>query len=188
LAINLGWNYGDKVWVTIPDYPDDYHPGQFGDNIAKTLANVERFIEIECVSWLPVIQARFQDIRSFEESCKQLREINDFKRVALGTVCKTRNVKFILDCCRLARRYFPDAWIHAFGPTLSVIGLMRHYVNSFDSSAWTFPRTPHRASCRSTQEREQYFMEYLSSLRKRLDLCQSTITDFTDGRFKPREP
>lgn len=22
---------GNKIWITIPDYPDDYNPGQFGD-------------------------------------------------------------------------------------------------------------------------------------------------------------
>ena len=126
--------YPGKVWVTIPDYPDDLNPGQFGDNIEKTLRNIEEFISIDGVEWLPVIQSRYLDIFSFYESCQKLRDlIGDYPRIAIGTVCKTRKLSFIEKCCSIARKFFPNSWIHAFGLTLRALPKVKDYIDSFDS-------------------------------------------------------
>jgi len=123
-----------KVWVTIPDYPDDLNPGQFGDNVEKTLKNVEEFISREGVEWLPVIQSRYFNRFSFIEGCKKLHHlIGNYPRVAIGTVCKVRNVKYITYCCKVARKFFPKSWIHAFGLTLTALPKVTKYINSFDS-------------------------------------------------------
>lgn len=134
-----------RLWVTIPDYPDDYHPRQFGDNVSKTLKNIEHFLSIEKVNWLPVIQARYLDIFSFHESCQRTREIiGDYPRVAIGTVCKTNKLSFIEGCCKVARKFFPNSHIHAFGLTLKAIPKVATLIDSFDSMAWTFPRNKFR--------------------------------------------
>lgn len=181
LAKRLSASFGDKIWITIPDYPDDYHPGQFGDNVEKTLVNIRRFVDIENVLWMPTIQANFKDIRSFEYSCKQLCRIKQFERVAIGTVCKVRNLKFIFRCCRIARRFFPESWIHAFGPPLNAIAHIKYYIDSFDSTAWTFPRSAHKSSCKTARERREYFLAYLSRLSDLLESHDMSILDFVSA-------
>lgn len=131
-----------KVWVTIPDYCDDITPGRFGDNVEKTLRNIQEFITIEGVEWLPVLQCRFLNVFSFYEACERTRAlIGDYPRIAIGTVCKTRRHSFIVECCEIARKFFPKSWIHAFGLTLDVLPKVKDYINSFDSLACYFPRT-----------------------------------------------
>lgn len=131
-----------KVWVTIPDYPDDICPGMFGDNIERTLRNIEEFIKYEGVEWLPVLQTQYLNLLRFYEACNRLHSlIGDYPRVAIGTVCKTRRHSFIVECCRIARKVFPESWIHGFGLTLDVLPKVAKYINSFDSLACYFPRT-----------------------------------------------
>jgi len=142
IARALGRTFGDSVWVTIPDYPDDYEPGQCFengmDNVDKSLRNVEEFITIDGVEWLPVIQSRFENAFSFIESCERLKDlIKDFPRVAIGTVCKSRKVKWIRYCIATARSYFPRSWIHAFGLTLRALSALgSQAVESYRS--WTY--------------------------------------------------
>jgi len=162
-----------SLWVTIPDYPDDYHPGQFGDNIEKTLKNIKEFITFDGVEWLPVIQSRYLNIFSFYESCELLKKlIKAYPRVAIGTVCKTRRLKFIIDCCKITRKFFPNAWIHAFGLTIQALPKVKEYINSFDSVAYTFPVLPEWRndgrrwrSARTKAERMKYFYAYLRHLK-----------------------
>jgi hypothetical protein len=186
-ARQLSEIFGERLWIVIPDYMDDYHPGQFGDNVEKTLRNIENFIAADGVNWLPVIQSRYLNRFSFMEACQRTREvIGDYPRVAVGTVCKTNNLGFIEYCCRVARRFFPGSWIHAFGLTLKalprVVGSIMSWdslvpecgrtkwrywlLDSFDSSAYTFPRQPHRSSCGSLTERQKFFYAYLERLRR----------------------
>ena len=180
LAKKLAATFQDRIWITVPDYPDDYHPGQFGDNVEKTLINIERFANYVDIPWMPTIQARFGDIRSFEYCCKEIRAMQFFDQVAIGTVCKIRNVNFILQCCRVARRYFPDSWIHAFGPPLNSITRIKNYANSFDSTAWTFPRSSHKASCKTALERKDYFNSFVLLLSARLKFNDYSILDFVN--------
>jgi hypothetical protein len=141
----LSHRYGGRIWVTIPDYPDDLNPGQFGDNVERTLRNIERFISVEGVEWLPVLQSRYLNLLSFYEACDRTRRlIGGYPRVAIGTVCKTRRHGFIVECCRVARRFFPKSWIHAFGLTLDVLPKVKDYIDSFDSLACYYPRRSFR--------------------------------------------
>ena len=174
----LASSFGDKVWVTIPDYPDDYHPGQFGDNVQKTLENVERFSKITGINWMPTIQSSYRSVSSFEYCCKEFQRMGDFERIAIGTVCKIRDVEFIIRCCRTARKFFPKAWIHAFGPPLNVVPSIRYFVNSFDSAAWTFPRKPHYPSCKTAEERRKYFFAFKCILEEKLEFNNTSILDF----------
>jgi len=160
--------YGvDRIWCTIPDYPDDYNPGQFGDNVEMTLKNVENFITTERVNWVISLQSRFLDIDSFEHGCQVVKErYGDYPRLAIGTVCKTNNLKFIKDCCTMARDYFPHSKLHAFGMTLTAYSHVYGIIDSWDSMAWTFPRVSGRGSAKNKVEREQFFYQYLDRIKK----------------------
>lgn len=168
--------FGDKVWIVIPDYPDDYRPGQtYGDgvdNVDKTIMNIEEFMSIDGVEWLPVIQSRYEDTFSFLSACQRLtRILNNYRRVAVGTVCKARKLGWIIYCLKTARVFFKKAWIHAFGLTLNALSHLKNnvWLNSFDSTAYTFPRGRRKPSAKNSRQREQYFYEYLRRLEEILD-------------------
>jgi hypothetical protein len=66
-------HYGcEKVWVTIPDYPDDYEQQltweKGKDNVAKTFDNIERFSKIPNIKWIYPVQAQYRNRRSFREA------------------------------------------------------------------------------------------------------------------------
>jgi len=158
-----------NLWVVTPDYPDDYNPGSLGDNVSRTLANIEKFMEVKGVEWLPVIQSRFMDTFSFIDSCWRVKElIGDHPRVAIGTVCKSRSLRWIVYCCKYARRVFPNAWIHAFGLTLGALPRVKKFIDSWDSMAWTFPRTPWLSPYKTKMEAREYFEAYLRRAREKL--------------------
>ena len=160
--------YGvDRVWCTIPDYPDDYNPGQFGDNVGMTLRNVEDFITIDGVNWIISLQSRFLDLDSFEKGCETVKEkYGNYPRLAIGTVCKTNNLKFIKECCLMARECFPKSKLHAFGMTLRSYPHVCHVIDSWDSMAWTFPRVSGRGSAKNKTERIQFFYDYLERVKE----------------------
>lgn len=115
--------------------------------------------------YLPVIQSRYLDKFSFIECADKLSTmLGDYPQVAIGTVCKCKDMDFILYCCQVARKFFPNSWIHAFGLTLNALPKVKRYINSFDSMAWTFPRTHGSHSCKNKHERKQYFETYLKKV------------------------
>ncbi|MEM2363746.1 MAG: hypothetical protein QXQ20_08655 [Candidatus Nezhaarchaeales archaeon] len=169
VAKNLTQIFGERLWITIPDYCDDYK--HVPNNVEKTLRNIKDFISINDVNWLPVVQSRYLDIFSYFESLEKTKEIigDDYPRVAIGTVCKTRNIRFIVECCKATRNVFRKSWIHAFGLTLHALPKVKKFINSFDSSAYTFPRQRGH-SCKNMRERIQYFNEFLQRVNKIIEV------------------
>jgi hypothetical protein len=160
-----------RLLVTIPDYPSDYFIGgrqapSAEDNVERTLRNIREFLKVSGVNWLPVIQSRFMDTLSFIDSCERVKELvgHDYPQVAIGTVCKSRDLRWIAYCCRYARLSFPRSWIHAFGLTLGALPHVRKYIDSWDSTAYTFPR-PRGHSCKNSAEARKYFEDYLSRMK-----------------------
>jgi len=150
-ARNLTEILGDRLWVTIPDYPDDL-AHQFGHkNVDKTLRNVEEFITFDGVNWLVPLQSQYLNIFSFIESCQRTKELlGNYPQIAIGTVCKTNNLRFIENCCKIARRFFPKSHIHAFGVTLKALPRVKGVIDSWDSMAWCYPRKRFREWCKET--------------------------------------
>jgi hypothetical protein len=175
IARQLTEVFGDRLWVTIPDYPDDYNPGQFGDNVEKTLRNIEEFIAVDGVNWLPVIQSRCLDRLSFLESCTRVRElIGSYPRVAVGTVCKTNSLSFIEYCCKMVKRHFPNSHIHAFGLTLKALPKVARSITSWDSLVpecgrrkwrhWLLDK-PYAQLYGNLDERRKFFYTYLEHIK-----------------------
>jgi len=184
--------FNDKLWVTIPDVPSDYHPERWQDgrNIDITLANIEHFIAVDGVNWLPVVQSRYRDLLTYHQSCERTRElIGDYPRVAIGTVCKTRKISFIVEACKVTRAYFPKSHIHAFGLTLTALPHIvrridswdslactmggprlgwrgvQSLVNSFDSFAYKFPRGRGKPTAKSKLIAIEYFKQYIERVK-----------------------
>lgn len=170
----LGELFGDKIMVSIPDYPADYvvdgkqTPSAY-DNVARTLRNIRKFIKYDGVNWLPVIQSNLNDPLSFINSCILMKDIigGDYPRIAIGTVCKSRNREWIKHCCWCARAYFPKSWIHAFGLTLDALPFVKDHIDSWDSMAWTFPRGRGLSSAKNIQQAREYFVKYMEKVREK---------------------
>jgi len=159
-AVQWSQIYGDKVWFVIPDYPDGYRNNPIENNVEKTLKNIEHFSKIGGVKWVYPIQSDYMSLESFHYSCHQVQKYRP-EIVAIGTVCKTRNVDFILKCCRMARNHFPNAWIHAFGPTLRALPKILPYIDSWDSCAFFTSRKSGERMAKTVQQRYEYYLNYL---------------------------
>jgi len=171
-----------RAWLVTPDYPGDYHPQP--RNVERTIESVRRCIENypSGVKWLPVLQSKLLDVESFRRGIRAVKALGlDLyrERLAIGTVCKCMDFSFTRKCISIARRQFPDAWIHAFGLTLGAVRRLKEamWLNSWDSMAWTFPRCRGGHSCRTADERRRYWREYLCMLPD-VD-GQSTLIDYT---------
>ena len=156
--------YGNQMWCVIPDYPDDFGNNPVEHNVEKTLTNIEKYHSIENVNWVYPLQADFLDLKSFYYACQQVKEYNP-ERVAIGSVCKMKNIAFIIKCCSVARQVFPNSWIYAFGLTLKALPYVFHLLDSFDSSAYYTSRGAGQRMCTTQAQRLEYFKKYL----KRID-------------------
>jgi hypothetical protein len=174
----------EGCWITIPDYPDDYEhqlcwrDGK--DNVDLTFENIERFSKIEGINWIFPLQSRFLDINSFRDACKRMKDY-DPQIIGIGTVCKTNKINFIVKCVKIARKEFPHAWIHAFGPTLKAIKFIFPLINSFDSTAYFIKPNKDLEGprmCKTMEERRRYFYWWIMKLNKILN--KKTLFDYVD--------
>lgn len=172
----LTHKFKEKVWVTIPDYCDDLNPNQIKNNVKKTIKNIREYLPNKNVNWLPVIQSKNFNRFSLLENLSEYQEVlGDYPRVAIGTVCKARNLKFIVDCCKIVKKFFPDKWLHAFGLTLAAVQKCEPYLNSWDSQACYFPRKPFKQWSKETgfkpfpngNTRIFFFNAYLEAITKK---------------------
>ncbi|MCY3411219.1 MAG: hypothetical protein INQ03_06220 [Candidatus Heimdallarchaeota archaeon] len=116
---------------------------------------------------LPVIQGYYDDVASFKNYLDWfLKEFNNPSKLALGTMCKSSNKKFVQDVVSHIRRKLPNTWIHAFGLRMYHLPNIWGLINSWDSMSWTFPRTSGRSSCKNLEERNQFFKDYLYTIRR----------------------
>jgi len=132
----------ESIWVVIPDYPADLE-FPIPNNVERTIENWTKFKDKDTkglFEWMPSLQAKRKDIESFKFSIKKFKEIfgEDYPIVAIGSVCKWKDVKLIEKYCKIARKELPKQWIHAFGPTVKSLPYIWRYINSFDSITTIF--------------------------------------------------
>jgi len=162
---------GNKpIYVTVPDYPDDYHPKSLWlsedyTNIERTVDNVLKYTEqYKWVPWLIPIQGWNRKPESILRCVKLYREygvIDRFEYFGIGNLCVEPDVEIIFRTCKLARDELRDKKIHVFGLKLNALKHVYHLIDSFDSMAWTRPVFARGHSCKTTEERIKYFEEWL---------------------------
>jgi len=157
--------FREKIWFVIPDYPDDYRNNPIPHNVRRTLTNIRRYHSVEGVNWVYPIQSDYLNLQSLHDSCHEVMKFQP-KRVAIGTVCKIRNVEYIEKCCRMVRQHFYTEHIHAFGPTLTALPRILPYIDSWDSCAYFTSHKSGMGMCRNQKERAQYFRDYLSRVNE----------------------
>jgi len=171
--------YGERIWVVIPDYPDDYRNNPIPHNVERTLRNIKYFHKVKGVNWIYPLQCDYLNLQSFHNSCHQVMKYQP-ERVAIGTVCKTQDLDFIEKCCIMARKHFPNAWIHAFGLTLKAVPRILPFIDSWDSCAYFTSREEHGFMCKTQKQRTEYFLAYLRRVNKVLHdfYCQKTLSEW----------
>ena len=171
--------------VTIPDYPDYYSKDWKKEhclwidsysNVHRTLENVFFIIEQDkSIKWLVPAQG-YENIP--ESILLPLEVYLNHKlhkryRIALANLCTSKNVATILETIRVAREFCKECRFHIFGPSIKAVedaaeqGLLRNG-DSFDSTAWTFPRDRGLWSARNEYERRIYFEMYLKRVAEAL--------------------
>jgi hypothetical protein len=185
---NTFWSAVDKVKilrkefgffyeVVVPDYVDDYSSA-WGKkhclwidnytNIDRTLENVFYMIEQDKnIKWLTPAQG-YEDVP--ESILKSIgvyvnHGLHKKYRIGLANLCTSKKTSVILETVRLAREVCKECRYHIFGPSLTAVkkSIALGYMqpgDSWDSTAWTFPRG-NGWSCKSSRERVQYFLFYL---------------------------
>ena len=174
----LARRHGFSYEVVIPDYPDDYsrvwgrRHALWVDgytNVDRTLMNIEYLLrEDPGLPWLIPAQGHEDDPVSLYYSVLTLVELGLARRyrVALANLCTSRRASVIVESVAEARRACPRCLFHVFGPSLPAVrralgeGLLGRG-DSWDSTAWTFPRQPSMWSARGVVERFGYFIFYM---------------------------
>ena len=157
--------YGDRVWVVAPDYPDDYEGNRMPRNTERTLRNVEWFLSSFEANWLVVVQARYLDLAAYREALRTYRRlVGDYPRIGIGTLCTRAPREYARRVAMATRRFFPESWIHVFGPSLRILKAITPYVDSIDTTAYY--RVPRNLRGRGPVSRQQAAMEWLKAARK----------------------
>jgi len=164
-----------EVWVTAPDYCDDYHPGALWlsdkiTNIERTVESVKRAITTYPeVNWLIPIQGHYRRPKSVVR-CIDLMEqegiLDGADYVAVANLCVERRHDIMIETILIAERMLAPRRIHVFGLDLDVAEKVRNRIFSFDSMAWTFPRTHGLPSAKTSEDRKRYFLSYIARIQK----------------------
>jgi len=176
-----------EIYLTIPDYCDDYNPKALWlsdeiTNIERTVQNVLLYTKkFPHVSWLIPIQGWNKQPKSIVRCIEQYKEhgiLDRYDYFAVGNLCVEPDTKVIYETCRIARERLKGR-VHVFGLKLSALKYVAHLIDSFDSIAWTRPIDPKlnaNWSCKNSDERRRFFLAWL----KRLDevLAQRSLGDW----------
>ena len=175
-----------EVYAVIPDYCDDYHPCSLWlndkiTNIERTTENIMYAVEKYMnVSWLIPIQGHNRNPKSVLRALNLLKEHGfDFEKYdyyGIANLCVERSSLIMKFTVQYAYTWFKENLdhvpkIHVFGPKLPSLKLIKQYIYSFDSMAWTRPveqglHRKHPYSAKTEQQRELFFRKYLEVLRK----------------------
>ena len=164
-------------WKVVPDVPDlkgEFNKAIQYDNTEYSWKLLTELYDPSDEHQIPVIQSHYADISSLRKYCTDfIREYGTVDKIAVGSVCKMDDSNTTCTMLKLVKRYFPDTWIHAFGLRFHHLRKSLKYIDSYDSTSWTFPRTGGRPSCKNKAMRIDYFYEYIDVLNS-LELQDQT--------------
>lgn len=170
---------GQNTLKVVPDCPDldnEYNIRTKIDNVEYSKELLEKYYNPSRFDLLPVIQGKYDNPGSFENYAKWfLKQYPIPRMIAIGTCCKASDSKAVKEIMYIARKLFPDSWIHAFGLKMNHYSLVSDVIDSWDSMSWTFPRGRGKASAKNKKERESYFVDYLQSIPKQKKVTKLEI-------------
>lgn len=172
-----------KIYVTVPDYPDDYHPRALWlsndkTNIERTLDNIlialNNYPE---VNWLIPVQGHYRKpssvVYALELYQKHDIPLDDY--IAVANLCVEERTKIIVETIMFVNSWlfsngYYNTRIHVFGPDVRSINNIHKYIYSWDSMAWTRPRTPNGYSPKTMQERIYLFLTWIHKYSDIIDI------------------
>ena len=170
-----------EVYVTVPDYPDDYHPKALWvngkTNIERTLDNiVYALTSYPDINWLIPVQGHNKQPKSVIMALElyNKKDVPLNKYIAIANLCVEKSGKVMVETVKLAHNWLMRNGlmpkIHIFGPTVSAIAKLSRYIYSFDSTAWTKPRKPNGWSAKNSKERIWLFIAWLYKYSDIIDI------------------
>ena len=169
--------------VTVPDYPDDYNPKSLWEseertNMERTLDNISLAInEYTHVDWLIPVQGHYENPETIIDMLEMLDAIGAFNYLeyaclrrrpclAVANICVSKKCSTIERTLTLAWRWLNNNQplfnrIHVFGPAVNCIKKISNIIYSWDSMAWTKPRSPGGSSAYSATERSYLFLTWI---------------------------
>jgi hypothetical protein len=157
-------------WKVVPDCPDlrgefDIYGGR--DNLQYSWELLLEYYNPYDLTHIPVLQSYYEDLNSFKGYIQRFKaKYGQPEKIAVGSICKADNHNKGVKMLKIARRKFPDSWIHAFGLRFQQFKRAYHLIDSYDSTAWTFPRESGRSSCKNKEERIQFFYDYIKRIEE----------------------
>jgi len=174
------------VFVTCPDYVDDYVPRSLW--LSDKITNIERTVEnvrlcttqYPHVNWLIPIQGHYRNLGSLLRSIDYYWEMNVFDKhsyFAIANLCVEVDVDLIHRSVLAVRRKLRDLGVldrvnlHIFGLKIVALRKVGDSIFSFDSVGWTKPvdkvvRSVRNASAKNERERTLFFCRYIWRLFK----------------------
>lgn len=177
-----------EVYATVPDYPDDYHPQSLWEspgrtNIERTLDNIDYALSVhDDVDWLLPVQGHYENPGSVMIALEELEAVGALrwakrhtKYVAIANLCVSRNCRTIEATVATARwwlntRGYGDIRIHVFGPSARCVRRIANAIHSWDSTAWTKPRTSGGSSAWNSDERAYLFITFIARYTDLIEL------------------
>ncbi len=173
---------GVEIYVTVPDYPDDYYHRSLWisdeiTNIERTLENIKYALtSYPEVKWLIPVQGHYEKPSSIVYALELYQKhdvpLDDY--IALANLCVSRKCSVIQRTISLAYYWLVrngyEADIHVFGPSVSCLRHAKKMVYSFDSMAWTKPRTFGGSSAWNGRERVYLFITFLHRYADLIDI------------------
>ncbi len=161
-------------WKVVPDCPDVRR--EFKGRTRSNINNIDyskellrEYYDPNDPQHLPVIQSYFKDIKSYRDYINWFKnEYPEPSKIGIGSVCKMDDNKMGLEILKIAREEFPNSLIHVFGLRLIQFKWGYKYIDSFDSTSWTFPRKKGLPSAKNKEVKIDYFKDYLMSVDKKM--------------------
>ncbi|ADJ54244.1 hypothetical protein HAV1_gp21 [Hyperthermophilic Archaeal Virus 1] len=157
----------------VPDYPSDYENNPIGDNIERTIRNIEyATTKYPNVKWIIPIQGKKDDVASVIKTFEQVVNmgvLDRYSHIAIAPTCTTHNIKFLRDVSMLIwkrvkqleknGRYIK---IHMFGTTMKAWKHIAPYIDSTDTivtNYWCLPLMG--KMCTTREEKEKAWQIFL---------------------------
>ena len=157
-----------KVYVVVPDYPDDEHMSLWiGDrtNIERTVENVLRYVErYPWIPWMPVIQYHSDSFSSVLKCISLYQDCGILDKFDYFGIPFYKSIG--ARAIRLVRNVLKHKRLHAFGVGLKDIKRVAKYIDSFDSTGYTRRPCGDHFMCKNRNEMRRFFDEWIEKLKK----------------------
>ena len=163
----------------MPDYPDIFKEHKIDmniDNVVNSKLLMKKYYNPKDNTHMPVIQGYYNNPNSFIDYSEWFLDnytIGPNTIIGVGTLCKNADKKTIKAVLKNIRQIFPNNKIHAFGLSIKYLTDLFEYLDSFDTTAWTFPRTSGLPSAKNKKMRIKYFHDYLQSLEQKRNIIEN---------------